>query len=68
MCEEDFVQQEMDVVCLLCSVGYDTACPLAILNMDIGQGQRRKDYQINLQQESRYDFRYHVFHTVRFII
>ena len=67
MCEENFVQQKVNVAPLLCGVGYDTARPLGILNMDIGQGQRCKDYHINLQQESRYDLRYHVFHTVRFI-
>jgi len=67
MREEDFVQQQMDVACLLCGACNERGRPLAILNVDIGQGQRCKDCEIHLQQGSGYDFRYHVFHTVRSI-
>lgn len=67
MCEEDFVKQHVDMASLLCGAGNERRRPLGIFNMDIGQGQRCKDCEINLQQESAYDFRYHVFHTVRSI-
>jgi len=67
MCEEDFVKQHVDIASHLCGAGDERGRPLAILNVNIGKGQRCKDCEISLQQESDYDFRYHVFHTVRSI-